>query len=77
MPKTTPPVSAAKEQARDFKLDPDSWMEITCPWCHEPISTSGPNIFHAGEETGELLDHDATLGDLIDAANKHVCYPED
>jgi hypothetical protein len=72
MAKTTLPVTAVNEQARDFRLAPD-WMEITCPWCHEPISASGRNIFHAGEETGEPLDHDATLGDLIDAASKHDC----
>jgi hypothetical protein len=74
MAKTT---LAVNEQARDFRLDPDSGVEITCPWCHETISTSGPNIFHAGAEVGEPLNGDATLGDLIDAASKHVCDEDD
>jgi hypothetical protein len=77
MAKTTLPVSTVNEQVRDFRLDPDWGVEITCPWCYETISINGPYVFHAGSDVGEPLNGDATLGDLIDAANKHACESGD
>lgn len=67
-----------REAARSFTLD-DVVTEITCPWCFETISISGGHVFTHRSQYGTPLNHegDATLGDLIDAANAHVCDGDD
>ena len=67
----TETTTAAAETARAFKLDPDAWVDITCPECDHTVSITDGNVFQIA--VGEPLTADATLGDLIDAASAHVC----
>jgi hypothetical protein len=69
--------SPESEPARRFLLDPDTSYEITCPECLGIVSVSIGAVFPAGSGTGTEISGDPVLGHLIDAANDHVCYPED
>jgi hypothetical protein len=74
------------ESARNFPLG-DNWVEITCPRCSgeitivegylfaggSAVTIVDGRVFGPGSDEGIPLDHPATLGDLLDAANAHVC----
>lgn len=67
--------SPAEELARFFEFDPESPPEVACPDCYEVLDLDGLVRRHgngAAFSIGGL-----TLGDVIDAANQHVCPDED
>lgn len=64
------------DTSRIFLLDPYTSHEATCPDCYGIVSVSGDCVFPADSDTGIPLGHEATLGDLIDAASAHKCDPD-